>query len=526
MPTSGVLTFDAMKGCASGQRAASGVVSPEEHLTWHHLTVDGRRAAYGVGGPSGPPVVFLHGWALGSRAYKRAIRRLISRGCRVYAPALPSFGGTADLPAAAMDVTGYADWVSSFIAEVGIVDPALVIGHSFGGGVAIKLAHSRPDLVRYLVLLNAVGGVAPRPAWGWLAGFGRELWPIPQGIEIAQAMRADLVPNLIHNPLGLARAGRLAQDADLREELADLRARRVPVLVLTSEADGVIPRGAFEAVCAAVGAEGRVVSGRHSWLLADPDSFDEVLATVVDVQVAEHRTSSARGRAAEVASLLGRTRLENRTVRALLRGSPPLWLMSESAATLAGDLALCHPELRTDEVRAVARPIEGSQSVRLTVVAVDRRGLLADSAAVLASNELSISHASAATWPRRGLALHSFVIESRDGLDEPAWAKLGEDLRAMVASGSTTSPPLGPIGPVQVTVKGTDGDRSMVRIKVRDQLGLLAALCRWFATQDANIESLHARTASGIVDDTFLVVGDVDAAELARHLNGVRQTTA
>jgi UTP:GlnB (protein PII) uridylyltransferase len=253
-------------------------------------------------------------------------------------------------------------------------------------------------------------------------------------------------------------------------------------------------------------------------LLADPDSFDEVLAAIVDVQVAEHRTSHASSRATEVANLLGRTRLENRTVRALLRDSPPLWLMSESAATLAGDLALCHPRLRRDEVRAVARPIEGSRSVRLTVVAADRRGLLADSAAVLASNKLSITHASAATWPSRHLALHSYVIESGDSFDEVAWTKLGGDLRDMVASRSTTLPSLRAVGPVRVTVHGADGDRSMVRVKVRDQLGLLAAVCRWFATQSANIESLHARTASGMADDTFLVVGHIDADALARHL--------
>lgn len=505
-----------MKGCALGPFAS--VAASDDHLTWHRTMVDGRTAAYGVGGPSGPPVVFIHGWALGSRAYKRAIKRLITRGCRVYTPALPSFGGTADLPSNAMDINGYAAWVSLFMAEVGIDEPALVIGHSFGGGVAIKLAHTEPGRLRYLVLLNAVGGATPRPGWEWVAGFGRELWPVGQGIEIVQAIGADLVPNVMHNPLGLARVGRLARDADLRTELADLRKQRVPVLVLTSDGDGVIPRGAFEAVCDAVGASGHVVSGRHSWLLADPDSFDEVLATIIDVQVAEHRMTQASSRATEVASLLGRTRLENRTVRALVREAPPLWLMSETAATLAGDLALCHPRLGPDEVRAVARPIEESRSVRLTVVAADRRGLLADSAAVLAANNLSITYASAATWPRRGLALHSFVVEYDETFHENAWAKLGADLRAMVASGSTTLAPLRAVGPVRVTVQGTDGDRSLVRVKGRDQIGLLSALCAWFATENANIESLHARTVSGMVDDAFLVVGHVDSCELARHL--------
>lgn len=507
-----------MKACAVPWRASARVAAPDDHLTWHRTTVDGRPAAYGVGGPNGPPIVFLHGWALGSRAYKRAIRRLTSRGCRVYAPAMPSFGGTADLPAGSMDIDGYAGWVSSFMAAVEIDEPALVIGHSFGGGVAVKLAHTRPDLVRYLVLLNAVGGVAPRPPWEWAAGFGRELWPLPEAIEMLQAMRADLVPNLLRNPLGLARAGRLAQSADLQTELAHLRERGVPVLVLTSEGDGVIPRGAFDAVCEAVGTDGHVVSGRHSWLLADPDAFGEVLGAVVDVQVAEHRTSRASGRADEVASLLGRTRFSSLAARALLREAPPLWVMSGSAVTLAGDLALCHPKLRRHEVRAVARPIEGSSAVRLTVVTRDRRGLLADSAAVLATHEMSILDASAATWPRRGLALHSFMVECGDHLDDDAWTSLGEDLRAMAAAGSTAAPSIRRSRHVRVLVHGAVGDRAMVRVVANDQLGLLWAICRWFALEGVNIESLHARTEGGTADDTFLVAGRVDGDALARHL--------
>jgi UTP:GlnB (protein PII) uridylyltransferase len=71
---------------------------------------------------------------------------------------------------------------------------------------------------------------------------------------------------------------------------------------------------------------------------------------------------------------------------------------------------------------------------------------------------------------------------------------------------------------VLVTVQGTDGDRSLVRVHVRDQIGLLSALCRWFAAQGTDIESLHASTASGTAADTFLVVGQVDGDALAREL--------
>ncbi|MEA3055696.1 MAG: hypothetical protein QOD30_1128, partial [Actinomycetota bacterium] len=398
-----------------------------DDLTWDRVEVQGRTARYGVGGaPDGAPVLFLHGWALGSRAYKRAVRRLTMRGCRVYAPAMPSFGGTADLPNEHMNIAGYSAWVDAFLTKVGVDEPALVIGHSFGGGVATKLAHDRPERVRYLVLLNAVGGVSPRPPWEWMLGFTRELWPVPQGLEMVQAMRDDLVPNLLRNPIGLLRAGRLAQDADLVPELIEIRERGTPVLVLTSDGDGVIPHAAFEALCDAVGAEGRVVSGRHSWLLADPDTFGEVLATVIEVQVAERRASTASTRAGDIAALLGSAGMPVRMARKLVRDASPLWLMSESTDVLAADLALCHPKLRGDEVRAVARAIEGSSAIRLTVVAADRPGLLADSAAVLAWHRLSIARASATTWPG-GLALHALTIEPPDPLDDEAWRALGDD---------------------------------------------------------------------------------------------------
>ncbi len=54
-------------------------------------------AVYGVAG-EGPPVLFLHGWALNHRSYRHALRRLARSGVTVYAPSMPGFGGTAELP--------------------------------------------------------------------------------------------------------------------------------------------------------------------------------------------------------------------------------------------------------------------------------------------------------------------------------------------------------------------------------------------------------------------------------------------
>src|SRR5919107_5422337 len=88
-----------------------------DHLVWKRATVDGRPALYGVAG-EGMPVLFVHGWALGQHSYKRALKRLVHMGCRVYAPALPGFGGTAELPKRRFSLEGYAEWLDAFLETV------------------------------------------------------------------------------------------------------------------------------------------------------------------------------------------------------------------------------------------------------------------------------------------------------------------------------------------------------------------------------------------------------------------------
>lgn len=59
--------------------------------------VQGRPATYATAG-EGMPVVMMHGWALAHHTYRSVITAIAEQGCRVIAPALPGFGGTADLP--------------------------------------------------------------------------------------------------------------------------------------------------------------------------------------------------------------------------------------------------------------------------------------------------------------------------------------------------------------------------------------------------------------------------------------------
>jgi len=277
-------------------------------LAWKRTDVDGRVALYGEAG-TGPPVLFLHGWGLDHKVYKRSLSRLVTAGLHVIAPALPGFGGTAALPDGSTDFTGYAKWVSDFLRSVRINQPALVIAHSFGGGVAIKLAHDHGDQVRALVLVNSVGGSAwtgrgsvlrsmsQRPLWDWGLHLPADLLPLRQGRRVLPVIVSEALPNLLRDPKTFWKAATLARKADMTAELNELRLRDLPVAVLWGQSDRLITRDSFEDMCATLGHPDVVtVPGSHSWLIADPDAFGEVMTNVIDiVGMAGGRDVSAAG---------------------------------------------------------------------------------------------------------------------------------------------------------------------------------------------------------------------------------------
>lgn len=266
-----------------------------EHLAWRTVTVAGRRAAYGVAG-DGSPLVFLHGWGLGCRSYKRALKRLVEQGARVYAPALPGFGGTAPLPEEELSFEGFARWLSALLSIVGVSEPVALVGHSFGGGVAIQTAHDFPELVRSVILVNSVGGsawahtgstirsMAERPLWDWGLHLQRDLLPLRQLTRVLPVIVEDAFGNAVRNPRAAWRVAGLARRADLTLQLEELKRRRLPVVVLWGENDRVLTPAGLDSLRAAAGLDEAhciTVPGNHSWLLADPAAFGEIMTNVM-----------------------------------------------------------------------------------------------------------------------------------------------------------------------------------------------------------------------------------------------------
>jgi pimeloyl-ACP methyl ester carboxylesterase len=103
---------------------------------------DGRLLADKTGSTP-PAVVALHGWGRSGADFSAIVS-----GLDAVAPHLPGFGG-ADEPPVVWGTEDYADLVAEAIRPFG---PVVIVGHSFGGRVAVRLAARHPELVRGLVL--------------------------------------------------------------------------------------------------------------------------------------------------------------------------------------------------------------------------------------------------------------------------------------------------------------------------------------------------------------------------------------
>jgi pimeloyl-ACP methyl ester carboxylesterase len=122
--------------------------------------IKGVRMRYLVAGP-GSPVVLLHGLG-GAASNWIELAPLLARTRRVLAPELPGHGGSSPL-AAAPNLNPFADRVAGVLEREGVAEATLV-GHSFGGSVALRLAMRHPGLIRSLVLAGAAGISSSRRA--------------------------------------------------------------------------------------------------------------------------------------------------------------------------------------------------------------------------------------------------------------------------------------------------------------------------------------------------------------------------
>lgn len=102
-----------------------------------------------------PSLIFLHGWGSTKEVWGRARQLLQTVGLSSYALDLPGFGKT-ETPPTAWGISNYAAFVTEFLNKLNLKQTA-IIGHSFGGRIALIVAATNEQSVEKMILVDSAG---------------------------------------------------------------------------------------------------------------------------------------------------------------------------------------------------------------------------------------------------------------------------------------------------------------------------------------------------------------------------------
>lgn len=103
----------------------------------------------------GPIVLLLHGWGVDGTIFKGIYDYLSSIGMNTVVIDFPGFGKSG-APNEGWGIYDYADIIHKFIMELSL-DEVILVGHSFGGRIALILASDRHEYIKKIVLISSAG---------------------------------------------------------------------------------------------------------------------------------------------------------------------------------------------------------------------------------------------------------------------------------------------------------------------------------------------------------------------------------
>src|SRR5438132_4801340 len=212
-------------------------------------------------------LLLVHGFG-GAASNWTAVAPALAQHFRVLVPDLPGHGGSSAFPGPPERLDPFAERLALLREREGGA-PAVVVGHSLGGVVALRLALRRPELVRGIVLAGSAGiGSGTRQSERaltlvslvqpgkrisrWRREVARSAWL--RGFAFGAVSVADpralspLVANAFLAGSALHTDVRSAGDALVRDDpRLDLERVRCPALVLHGARDRQVPlRDGFE----------------------------------------------------------------------------------------------------------------------------------------------------------------------------------------------------------------------------------------------------------------------------------------
>lgn len=223
----------------------------------------------------GRPVLFLHGGGARANTYKETLE-LLAKQYFIIAPDIPCFG-KSDVPSRPWNFLDYAKYFDQFIKALKLEEPIL-IGHSFGGGIALNLAVINRHVSR-LILINSAG-IPPQ------SSFKKILILVAKTIienyfssnkELGIIELGKCIAYILKNPLKLPVILKTVKKS-VYEETKNLENVRARTLILWSEKDEIFPANYAKIFHKKIpNSKLTITSGTHAWSLFYPQEFYNIV---------------------------------------------------------------------------------------------------------------------------------------------------------------------------------------------------------------------------------------------------------
>ena len=248
----------------------------EHRWTRKRIEFNGFAVSYLEGGVESQdiPILFLHGWSVFTEAYRESLSAL-AQNHWVIAPDLPGFGFSW-CDRANLSYQTHAHCILQLIERLNL-ERFRLIGHSFGGGIALALAAAIPHQVDLLIIIDSTG--IPLSSLSQIIT-GR-LSELPQQIIQLRWKTVEKIlwafgHNTIFHGRHLIEGAQIALNQDIRPWLKDIRS---PCLVLWGERDRFTPpeigRGLMKEIPQS---KLQIVpGGYHEWCMMQPETLTAIV---------------------------------------------------------------------------------------------------------------------------------------------------------------------------------------------------------------------------------------------------------
>ena len=120
------------------------------------ITINCIKTNYEIFG-EGTPFLVLHGWGSNIERWEKIAKIISGKGFRVVAVDLPGFG-KSDVPPIGWGMGDYLLWLEEFLdCFLEFKENFYLLGHSFGGSLAMNYSVKHPKKIRKLFLVAAAG---------------------------------------------------------------------------------------------------------------------------------------------------------------------------------------------------------------------------------------------------------------------------------------------------------------------------------------------------------------------------------